>query len=84
MICPDCEKGVVLILRGQKKEEMRPYKGTMFLANPEKYFDKVPCQRCNGSGIAYCCDGENVEFNPPARQGDRSGARQDWPMVEGG
>ena len=60
MICPDCQKGVVLVLRGQTMGEVRPYRGTTFLANPEKYFDKAPCPRCNGSGIAYCCDGEDA------------------------
>ena len=62
MNCPDCQKGVVLVLRGQGQGQgqVRPYGGTTFLPNPEKYFDKAPCPRCNGSGIAYCCDGEDV------------------------
>nr|ADI23579.1 hypothetical protein [uncultured nuHF2 cluster bacterium HF0770_42C12] len=80
MICPDCEKGVVLILRAQKKEEMRPYKGTMFLANPEKYFDKAPCRRCNGSGIAYCCDGEDAS-QPDFSAGDTASTGEAQPLV---
>ena len=62
MICPDCQKGVVLVLRGQGQGQgqVRPYGGTTFLPNPEKYFDKAPCPRCNGSGIAYCCDDEDA------------------------
>ena len=62
MNCPDCQKGVVLVLRvqGQGQGQVRPYGGTTFLPNPEKYFDKAPCPRCNGSGIAYCCDGEDA------------------------
>ena len=32
----------------------------MILTHPEKYFHKVPCRRCNGSGIAYWCDGEDA------------------------
>ena len=60
MICPDCQKGMVFVMRGPNQDQQaRPYGGEMFLENPEKYFDKIPCQRCNGSGIAYCCDGED-------------------------
>jgi hypothetical protein len=80
MICPDCQKGVVLVLRGQKTGEMRPYRGTTFLANPEKYFDKAPCPRCNGSGIAYCCDGEDAS-QPDPIIGDQASAIEDKPMV---
>ena len=82
MICPDCEKGVVLILRAQKKEEMRPYKGTMFLANPEKYFDKAPCPRCNGSGIAYCCDGGDASRDSATLYGDQASTNEDKSLVE--
>ena len=84
MICPNCENGMVLILRGQNKKEMRPIRGGTFLTNPEKYFDKVPCQRCNGSGLANCCDGEDVEFDPATGQGDCSGAGEDRPLVKSG
>ena len=52
MICPDCQKGVVLVLRGQGQGQVRPYRGTTFLPNPEKYFDKAPCPRCNGEDAA--------------------------------
>ena len=76
MICPDCEKstekGMVLMLRGQNKEGARLYRGEMFLAHPEKYFDKVPCPRCNGSGIAYCCDGEDPSRDSATLYGDQA------------
>ena len=83
MICPDCEKGVVLILRGQTKEEIRPYRGEMFLPNPEKYFRKGLCTRCKGSGIAYCRGGEeyNAECYPTTRHGNRTDIRQTRTMV---
>ena len=34
----------------------------------------LPCPRCNGSGIAYCCDGEDylgapICSNPEQKQG---------------
>ena len=82
MICPDCKKGMVLILRGQKKEEARLYRGEMFLANPEKYFDKVPCPRCNGSGIAYCCDGEDASRDSATLYGDQASTNEDKSLVE--
>ena len=76
MICPDCQNGVVLVLRGQGQGQgqVRPYGGTTFLPNPEKYFDKVPCLRCNGSGITYGRSGENAAqadtfFGGPTRAG---------------
>ena len=80
MICPECQKGVVLVLRGQTMGEVRPYRGTTFLANPEKYFDKAPCPRCNGSGIAYCCSGEDAS-QPDLILGDQASAIEDKPMV---
>ncbi len=41
MICPECQKGMVMEAEG---------------GAPAKW---VPCPRCQGSGIAYCCDGED-------------------------
>ena len=41
MICPDCQKGMVLI--------------------PSQGNRPAPCPRCMGSGIAYCCDGEDYD-----------------------
>ena len=80
MICPDCQKGMVLMLRGQGQGQERPYRGTTFLANPEKYFDKAPCPRCNGSGIAYCCDGEDAS-QPDPILGDQASTLEDQSMV---
>ena len=80
MICPDCQKGVVLVLRGQGQGQVRPYRGTTFLPNPEKYFDKAPCPRCNGSGIAYCCDGEDAS-QPDVSAGDTLSTGEAQPLV---
>ena len=43
MICPECQKGMVQV----KSSEMGGW------------FKAIPCPRCQGSGIAYCCDGED-------------------------
>ena len=80
MICPECQKGVVLVLRGQGQGQVRPYRGTTFLPNPEKYFDKAPCPRCNGSGIAYCWDGEDAS-QPDPILGDQASTLEDKSMV---
>ena len=61
MICPECEKGMVVVLA--TKGHIHPYRETSILTHPERYIKKVPCPQCNGSGIAYCCDGEDA--SPP-------------------
>ena len=81
MICPDCQNGVVLVLRGQSQsqdqDQVRHYGGTTFLPDPEKYFDKIPCPRCNGSGTAYSSSIEyttqaDAFFGGPIGAGDTS------------
>ena len=86
MICPDCEKGMVVVLR--TKGQLQPYKETpllerlkieqellkqmhSILTNPQRHYRKVPCPRCNGSEIAYCCDGEDAS-GPDALYGDQT------------
>ena len=83
MICPDCNKGQMLVLRGQTKEEIRPFRGEMFLENPDKYFQKMPCPRCNGSGIVSFRDGEvyNAKCYSIERNRNRTGSRQIRPMI---
>ena len=84
MICPDCQKGMVFVMRGQNQEQqVSPYGGDMFLENPDKYFDKVPCRRCNGSGIVHCCDGEdyNAECYSNVDNGNSTSIRQTRSMV---
>ena len=44
MICPECRKGIVERLKqGARGGQI----------------EWIPCPRCQGSGIAYCCDGED-------------------------
>ena len=45
---------VVLATKGQ----VHPYRETSILTDPGRYLKKAPCPRCNGSGIAYCCQPE--------------------------
>ena len=100
MICPDCENGKV-------------FHPLAHVRASKDYGKYTPCPRCDGSGVVYCCDGEDTvlpedtiqseladniaamnkaigrtenefEFDPATGQGDRSGAGQDRPMVEGG
>jgi len=51
MVCPECEKGMVVVLR--TKGHMHPHREGSILTHPEKYFSKVPCPSCEGSGIAF-------------------------------
>ena len=60
MICPDCDKGMINVT-----------KNTM----QQVHYGPVPCPRCNGSGIAYCCDGEDynsVRCNQPLEEASNS------------
>jgi hypothetical protein len=34
---------------------------------PDCHGSNVFCEACSGSGIAYCCDGENVDMAPFTR-----------------
>ncbi len=63
MICPDCEKGMIVGLA--YKVHDHPYRETSILTHPTKYFHKVACPRCNGSGISYCRDGEDASQPDP-------------------
>ena len=44
MICPDCQKGMVKTIVPKSRGAQIKW---------------LPCPRCQGSGIAYCCDGED-------------------------
>ena len=56
MICPECNKGMIQVRidRGHRSDD------GIF---PRRLLDfqTLPCPRCNGSGIAYCCDGEDYD-----------------------
>ena len=58
MICPECEQGMIVVLA--TKGQVHPYRETSILTDPGRYLKKAPCPRCNGSGVAYSCDGEDV------------------------
>ena len=57
MICPECENGMIVALA--VKGQPHPHRERLILSEPERYLKKTPCLRCKGSGIAYCCDGED-------------------------
>ena len=67
MICPDCHKGMVQVQ--VRSSEMGGW------------FKAIPCPRCNGSGIAYCCDGEDAGCDADTLYGDQASTLEDQPMV---
>ena len=71
MISPECEKGVVVELRNLPQVKDKAVR---------RYLKATPCPRCNGSGIAYCCDGEDAS-QPDVSAGDLTSAGKDRPMV---
>ena len=79
MICPECEKGMIVVLA--TKGQIHPHRETTILTHPERYFKKVPCPRCNGSEIAYCRDGEDVGCEADAHIGDKTSAEEAEPLV---
>ena len=62
MICPECEKGGVVVPRTKGQIQPLTWRDK---ETPAKYFKKVPCPRCNGSGIAYYCGGDDVSQPDP-------------------
>ena len=78
MICPECHQGMVPVLA--TKGQVHPYRETSILTHPQRYIKKVPCPRCNGSGIAYCCDSEDAS-QPDPIIGDQASAGEAKPMV---
>jgi len=79
MICPECHQGMIPVLA--TKGQIHPYRETSILTHPERYIKKVPCPRCNGSGIAYCCDGEDASCDAVTLYGDQASTLEDQPVV---
>ncbi len=78
MICPECHQGMIPVLA--TKGQIHPYRETSILTHPERYIKKVPCPRCNGSGIAHCSDCEKA--NPPNPIiADKTGTGEVQPLV---
>ena len=65
MICPDCKKGMVQV----KDKTVR------------RYLKAIPCPRCNGSGVAYCCDGEDASRDSATLYGDQASTNEDKSLV---
>ena len=60
MICPDCEHGIIQarITTGSRHDT------GLFPRSLLPDYQQVPCPTCNGSGIAYCCTGEDYNAKP--------------------
>ena len=68
MICPRCENGKVF--------------HRMAHVRASKDFGRFKtCPQCNGSGIAYCRDGENVSCEADEHIGDKTIAEEAEPLV---
>ena len=80
MICPECHQGMVSTLVQRWETPMRG-NGTEPLTVPEVYARKIPCPRCNGSGIAYCCDGEDASCDADTLYGDQASTGEVEPLV---
>ena len=79
MICPECEKG--WIVRLSTKGLAHPHREASIMNDPQRYLEKIPCLRCQGSGIAYCCDGEDATCDVDTLYGDQVSTIEDKPMV---
>jgi len=49
MECQHCQDGVLVVL--STKGCAHPHRERSILTNPQKYLKKVPCDRCNGTGM---------------------------------
>ena len=57
-----------------------PHREASIMNDPQKYLEKIPCLRCQGSGVAYCCDGEDAS-QPDPILGDQASTLEDQSMV---
>ena len=55
MMCLDCEKGLVTIFASTR--------GSL-LTRPQNYLRKVPCSKCNGSGIEDSSNAHSTAEDP--------------------
>ena len=78
MICPKCEKGMIVGLAYTVREH--PYRETSVLGHPEKYVHKVPCRQCNGSGI-LSYPGRQDGRQPVSIIGDTVGIEKIQPLT---
>ncbi|HIA80976.1 MAG TPA: hypothetical protein EYO02_02510 [Rhodospirillales bacterium] len=67
MICPECHQGMVQV---HALSQMW-----------EKGYKTIPCPRCNGLGIAYCCDGEDASCDAVTLFSDQSKTIEDTSLV---
>ena len=77
MSCPDCQDGMMIVLR--VKGQLRPYQDHSLLERlkieqellkqihsimmkPEKHHKNILCSSCKGSGLAYYSDGKDISY----------------------
>ena len=87
MFCPDCENGMLVVLR--INGQLKPFQDTSLLErlkieeellkqmysilmHPDKHFKNLACPKCNGTGIAYYCDSKGASFDPDALYSDHA------------
>ena len=75
MRCPDCENGMLVVLR--INSQLKPLQETSLLerlkieeallkqmhsilSNPERHVKKLVCPKCQVTGLAYYCDGNGA------------------------
>ena len=68
MICPECQNGKVF----------HPLAHVRASRNFGKF---TSCPRCDGSGVAYCCDGEDASRDSVTLYGDQASTLEDKSMV---
>lgn len=68
MICPECRQGMVQIKASTQ-------------ISGRAWFKTIPCPKCYGSGIAYCCNDEDTNPNPVAIYHDQASVREAGTMV---
>ena len=70
MICPECENGKI----------WHPF---AHIKNSPSFCKWEPCNRCQGSGVAYCCDGEDFVSLESAQDHKRIGENDTGPNTGG-
>jgi len=72
------------LMQGEIEDDLPRMQKGMVQVKPSEmggWFEAIPCPRCQGSGIAYCCDGEDASCDAVTLYGDQASTLEDKPMV---